>query len=137
MTSVIRRPSGTFIPDVMDLFDTTWPFSTNRHPVHVEDFLDDGSYVVRAELPGLDADKDIEVSASENTLTISAKREEHKHDRHHSEFRCGSFSRSVTLPAGADAETISAKYDRGILEIRVPISEPVQDRKIRIEVPTE
>lgn len=115
MTSIIRRPSGTFIPDVMDLFDAAWLFSTNRHPVHVEDFLDDGSYVVRAELPGLGVDKDIEASASENTLTISAKREEHKHDRHHSEFRYGSFSRSVTLPAGAGTETISAKHDRGVL----------------------
>ncbi|HEX6343280.1 Hsp20/alpha crystallin family protein [Umezawaea sp.] len=137
MTSIIRRPTSTFIPDVVDLFDAAWPFSANRHPVHVEDFVDDGSYVVRAELPGLDADKDIEVSASKNTLTISAKREERKHDRHHSEFRYGSFSRSVTLPAGTDTETISAKYDRGVLEIRVPISEPEQDRKIRIEVPAE
>ena len=137
MTAIIRRPSSTLIPDVMELFDAAWPFTTNRHPVHVEDFVDEGAYVVRAELPGLDADKDIEVSASDNTLTISAKREEHKHDQHHSEFRYGSFSRAIRLPAGADAEAISAKYDRGILEIRVPVSEPAQDRKIRVDVPAE
>ena len=137
MTSIVRRPSGTLFPDVMDLFDAAWPFATNRHPVHVEDFVDDGTYVVRAELPGLDAEKDIEVSASDNRLTISARREESKHDRHHTEFRYGSFSRVITLPAGANTEAISAKYDRGILEIRVPVSEPVQHRKIRVDVPAE
>jgi len=137
MTSIIRRPSGTLIPDVMDIFEAAWPFTANRHPVHVEDFVEDGTYVVRAELPGLDADKDIEVSASDNRLTIAAKREEHKHDRHHTEFRYGSFSRVVPLPVGADPEAISAKYDRGILEVRVPVNEPVPDRKIRVDVPAE
>ena len=136
MTTVERRPAGGLIPDVLGLFEGAWPFGP-RHSVQVEDFVEDGAYVLRAELPGLDAESDIEVSATGDRLTIAAKREQETHEQHRSEFHYGSFSRTVVLPKGADAESISATYRKGILEVRVPVTEVPGERKIRVDAPKE
>jgi HSP20 family protein len=92
--------------------------------IRVEDVLTDTQYLVRAELPGLQPDKDIQVSVDEGVLTIRAEREEQVQTRGRSEFRYGLLQRSVRLPAGADAEHITARYDGGILEVTVPLSAP-------------
>lgn len=136
MTSLARRPVGALIPDLWDMFETSWPFST-RHPIHIEDFVEEGAYVVRAELPGLDATKDIDVSAANGVLTITAKREETTKEQHRTEFHYGSFTRAVTLPTGVDAEKISAKYEKGILEVRIPLAAVPEERKIAIDVQPE
>lgn len=91
--------------------------------VRVEDFERDGTYVVRAELPGVDPDKDIEVSVEGEYLTIHGERREETREKNRSEFRCGSFSRSLRMPAGADASSVQATYRDGILEVVVPLGE--------------
>lgn len=91
--------------------------------VRVEDFERDGSYVVRAELPGVDPDKDIEVSVEGDYLTIHGERREEVREKNRSEFRYGSFSRSLRMPAGADASSVQATYRDGILEVVVPLGE--------------
>lgn len=91
--------------------------------VRVEDFVEDGSYVLRAEVPGLDPEKDVEVTVQGDVLTISGERREEKKDRNHQEFHYGSFRRSVTLPPGADADAVEASYTDGVLEVKVPIAE--------------
>lgn len=133
MSSLVRRPGSTLLPDLWEMFDAGWPFGT-RHPVHIEDFVEEGAYVVRAELPGLDAAKDIDVSATDGTLTITAQREETKKEQQRSEFRYGSFTRTVSLPSGADTSKISAEYKKGVLEVRVPIAAPPEEHKIQIDV---
>lgn len=86
---------------------------------------DDGTMVVRAELPGIDPAEDVTVAIDDNRLTISGERREQTEtdDKHgyHSEFRYGSFSRSIGLPVGARTDDVVASYRDGILEIRVPI----------------
>jgi len=76
----------------------------------VEQFQDGNTLVVRAEVPGIDPDKDVDVSVSDGMLHIRAEREEkseHKSKNgYRSEFRYGSFSRSVALPAGAKKRTL-------------------------------
>jgi len=95
-------------------------FGSNQ-TFRVEDYTDNGTYMIRAELPGIDPDQDVEVTVDAGTLTIRAeRREESKQDRH-SEFRYGSLTRSVSLPDGADVDKITAKYDKGILEVTVPV----------------
>ena len=89
--------------------------------VRVEDFVEDGRYVLRAEMPGLDPEKDVEVTVQGDVLTISGERREEKKDRHHQEFHYGSFTRSVTLPTGADPDAVEASYTDGVLEVRVPM----------------
>ena len=92
--------------------------------IKVEQFVDGTTLVVRAEVPGIDPDKDVDVSVSEGMLHIRAEREEkteHKSkDGYRSEFRYGSFSRSVALPPGAKEEDITATYKDGVLEVRAP-----------------
>ena len=89
--------------------------------MRVEDYVKDGRYVVRAELPGLDPEKELSVIVSNGILTIRADREEKTEDKHRSEFRYGSFIRHMTLPAGADENHIQASYDQGILEIAIEL----------------
>lgn len=106
----------------------------------VEQFQDGSTLVVRAEVPGIDPDKDVDVSVSDGMLHIRAEREEkseHKSKNgYRSEFRYGSFSRSVALPAGAKEEDITATYKDGVLEVRAPapVTAPAEaSKKIRVD----
>jgi HSP20 family protein len=96
-------------------------------PIRVEDFREKDKYVLRAELPGVDPEREVKVNVDRGVLTVEAQRSEEKHERHRSEFRYGALRRSVTLPATADEERISARYDKGILEISVPLREPERE----------
>lgn len=100
-------------------------------PMRVEQFHEGEDLVIRAELPGVDPDRDVEISIEGRQLTIDATREERTEteDGHRSEFRYGKFHRSMTLPTGADAEHVVASYTDGILEVRVPIHQPVDTTK--------
>jgi HSP20 family protein len=137
MAGVARRSSSARIPDMFDWLESPWtsflPFGA-AHAFRVEDYTEDGRYVVRAELPGLDSEKDVEVTVEAGILTIRAERGEEKKDAHRSEFRYGSLSRSVTLPAGADIDKITATYDKGILEVTVPMAGKAKPEARRITV---
>jgi HSP20 family protein len=95
------------------------------NPLHLEEFIEDGICVIRAELPGIDPDKDVDVTVEDGMLTIKAHREERKEekrpDAYRSEFRYGSFRRSVRLPEGVTEADVKASYRDGILEVRVPV----------------
>jgi len=108
--------------------------------IKIEQFQEGNTLVVRAEVPGIDPDKDVDVSVSEGVLNISVEREEkseHKNKNgYRSEFRYGSSTRSIVLPAGAKEEDITATYKDGVLEVRAPAPEtaPVETtKKIRID----
>lgn len=108
--------------DVTDWFDVGFP-----HPlpaIRFEDKLSDQEYVLRAELPGLDADKDVRITAEHGVLTVRAERQEEDKGLDRTEFRYGAFQRSVRLPANADETAIKASYRKGILEIVVPLTTP-------------
>jgi HSP20 family molecular chaperone IbpA len=116
--------------DVFDWLESPWTMlhPGTGHPMRMEDYVKDGTYVVRAELPGVDPEKDIEVTVSEGVLTISAPRQEETEGKHRSEFRYGAFARSVTLPKGADEDHIQALYDRGVLEITVTLKHQAAEK---------
>ena len=108
--------------------------------IKVEQFQDGSTLVVRAEMPGIDPDRDVDVSVHDGMLHIKAVREEKSEHTsktgYRSEFRYGSFSRSITLPAGAREEDITATYKDGVLEVRAPAPAPAaaeSTRKIRID----
>ncbi|MQA79644.1 MAG: Hsp20 family protein [Streptosporangiales bacterium] len=120
MTTLERRSTHGILPDLADWLEA--PFGMFRSPSHmirVEDYLDDGKYVIRAELPGVDPEKDVDITISGNVLQIQAEREETRKEHNRSEFHYGSFVRSMPLPAGANVKHVSAKFDNGILEITV------------------
>lgn len=100
--------------------------------VRVEEFERGGAYVVRAELPGVDPDRDIEVTLEGDYLTIHGERREEVRERNRSEFRYGAFSRSLRLPAGAEAASIQATYRDGILEVVVPLGEERRQTQVPV-----
>lgn len=93
--------------------------------IRVDEYVDDRTLVVRAELPGVDPEKDIEVSVADAVLHLRAERCEKGHhsdkDPAHSVLRYGSFKRNVPLPEGVRDEDINASYNDGVLEVRTPI----------------
>lgn len=118
--SIVRRPQGPFT-DLMDWLDGEVRRVGVAPAVPVEDFVEDGQYVVRAELPGVDPDKDVTVTVESDVLTIHGERHEEKKDKNLQEHRYGSFTRKVRVPAGTDASEVKATYTNGILEVRVPV----------------
>jgi HSP20 family protein len=141
MTSLTRRRPTTSFTDLLDWFET-WPPVTEwrhegTHAVRVEDRMEEGRYVLRAELPGIDPEKDVTVSVTDRVLTIRAERREETRTDGRSEFQYGSFERRLTLPANALVDTLSARYEDGILEVTVPLAEDAeQPRVIPVERPT-
>ena len=112
------------------------PFSGGQL-MRVEDYVSEEQYVVRAELPGIDPEKDVEITVDDGVLTVKAERREEKKESGRSEFRYGSFTRSVTLPSGADQENVAASYRDGILEVRTPIKEATKAEPKRIAIAKE
>ena len=90
----------------------------------VDEFVEDGTIVVRAELPGIDPDKDLEVEVADDVLRLSAER--HRDEEFaarsfvHRELRRGSVRRVLPVPPGTRADTVRATYRDGVLEVRVP-----------------
>lgn len=124
MSTLTRRE----VRPLLDLFDWVEAPMTMFRPwmgqgIRMEDFVKDGHYVVRAELPGLDPEKELDVTVTDGILSIKAERHEEEIDKAHSEFRYGLFNRRVVLPAAADPEHIQASYDKGILEVVVDLKE--------------
>jgi HSP20 family molecular chaperone IbpA len=110
--------------------------SDDDRAVRVEERVVENRYVVRAELPGLDPATDIEVTVADGVLHIRGERSAEHTDAHHSEFRYGEFSRSVTLPPGAKEDDVTATYHDGILEVSVGLSdEPPTSRRIPVARP--
>jgi HSP20 family protein len=133
MNTLTRRDYRGPFGDMFDWLEAPWTLlrPTSGHLMRVEDFVRDGSYVIRAELPGIDPEKDVEVTVADGLLTIKAERREEVADKHHSEFHYGTFSRSVTLPAGADEEHVEAIYGHGILEITVRVGKDAAEKTMR------
>lgn len=133
MATLVRPGQRGMLPELFDWLES--PFTTLRpQMIRLEEFTEEGRYVLRAELPGIDPEKDVEVSVSDGVLIIHGERKEEEKEGRRTEFRYGSFTRSVTLPAGADEYDITAVYDKGVLEITVGLKEPTEiDHKIKIE----
>jgi HSP20 family protein len=111
---------------------------TLRRWMPAMDLVETGDhFVLRADLPGM-SEKDVNIEVEERVLTVSGERKaeqsENKDGYHRVERAFGSFSRSLTLPEGVDAEAVSASFDKGVLEVRIPKPEERKPRKISIGV---
>lgn len=96
----------------------------------------DEELFVRAELPGVEK-KDLDVSLSDNMLTIkgsmSREEKEEKGDYYRCEISRGTFARSVTLPCNVDASKIKAALKDGVLEITLPKAEQSKRQSIDVQ----
>ena len=93
-------------------------------------------YEVAAELPGIEPD-DVSVELRDGALWVSGKKEEEKEEKgktfHRIERRHGEFRRVVHLPGAVNEDQVEAKFDKGVLTIRVPKSEAAKTRQIPIK----
>jgi HSP20 family protein len=127
--SLIRRTrSVADWPDIMGRPLFEWPEPWKEMfdaDLKIEEYRDGDTVVVRAELPGVDPDDGIDVAVDDHMLHLRAeRRSESKTEEangYRSEFRYGSFSRTVPLPTGAREADVTATYVDGILEIKIPV----------------
>lgn len=101
----------------------------------VDIYEGEGSYVVTAEIPGVDK-KDIEIDVKDRILTLKGERttdtkvdEDHyyRRERHH-----GRFERTFSLPADVDADKIDASFKDGVLKIEIPKPEEKKPKQITV-----
>jgi HSP20 family protein len=141
-----RAPVTWF--DQMDRLFDEWlrrePFARERESaaeiIRVDERLDGDARIIRAELPGIDPAKDVELTVADGMLRITAERrsEVSSEDRDKGylrrELRYGSYARALPLPEGVEADDISASYRDGILEIRVPNPKAVAPEPKKIAI---
>jgi len=151
MPGLMRREPRGQPADIFGRFDRLFdewaritPFRSAPFPhwwgvedlIRVEEYREDGTLVIRADLPGIDPDADVELTVSDGMLRIEAERreEEKKEGKGYmrQELRYGSLSRSLPLPEGVTEADIAATYKDGVLEIRVPEPKRGPARKIAI-----
>lgn len=93
------------------------------------------NYEITADLPGLTQD-DVSIEVEDNVLTISGERKQQSEQKQGNFYRAerayGSFSRSITLPQGVDADAIKASFENGVLRLEVP--KPPQQRPRRVQI---
>ena len=100
------------------------------------DVWETGSDVVYAfDLPGIPEDA-ITIEVKDDTLTVSAEREKNEEATddgfYRYERRFGTYARAVGLPKGVDQDRISASYEHGVLEVRVPKPDEAKPRTISL-----
>lgn len=110
-------------PSLLDSMERMFESTDTPSPTRVEEVIDGKNLMVRAEIPGVDPDKDVEITMADGFLHIHAERrekEEHKDNGNfRSEFRYGSFSRNIPLPDGVKEADIKASYTNGVLHPRM------------------
>lgn len=117
--------------------DTIRPAMFAGVELRVEEKMVDGNLVVRIEAPGINPDKDCEITVRDGMLHVTAERRQEERTEEEgwfrSEFRYGSFHRSISLPAGASAEDVKATYHDGIVELVIPVSKESPTQKVAIQ----
>lgn len=101
----------------------------------IDAFTTDEGLVVRMELPGMRPD-DVDIAVQDGVLTVSGERFDDTEVKEDAWLRrerfLGKFERSFTLPEGTDADAITASFDNGLLELRIPHPPEQQPRRVKI-----
>lgn len=132
-TTLARWRTNGFLP-----IDVNTLLAAITSEIRIEQLLADGRFRVRAEIPGVDIGKDVELTVLDGVLRIEVERleETERPEKSHTEFRYGKFTRTVALPPGVREETGKATYLNGILEIEFALgADRETGRHIAIEVP--
>src|SRR3954464_14212231 len=136
--TTLQNEMNRLFGSVMDTPPQQSNGGTLRRWMPAMDLVETGDhFVLRADLPGM-SESDVNIEVEDRVLTISGERKaeqtENKDGYHRVERAFGAFSRSLTLPEGVDAESVSASFDRGVLEVHIPKPEERKPRKISIGV---
>ncbi len=115
-----------------------WPrLWSGEWTVPVDVFQTDDHVVLKASVPGI-RPEDLDISITGNTVTIKGEVKGEEEVKEENvllrERRYGSFSRTITLPEGVDADRGEANYEHGVLTIRFPKREEVRPKSLKIHV---
>ncbi len=101
-------------------------------------YYNDKEVIATIELPGLISKDDVEITATEDSLSVHGEihrsEKAEKQSYHRTERFYGNFARTVTLPVKVQPEKATASYKNGILEIRLPTTERQRQRQVMIEL---
>ncbi len=135
--ALIMRPEP-FARDIDRLFSSLFgPGDTEQQRfVPAMDLVEEGDhYVLRADLPGL-SEEDVSIEIQEDNLTIAGERRQEERTERTGYSRVersyGRFSRSLSLPQGTNPDAVTAAFEKGVLEVRIPKPEERKPRKITI-----
>jgi HSP20 family protein len=96
----------------------------------------DREVMVRAEVPGIDA-KELDISITGTTLTISGQKEEQEEQKGEDYYQCerrfGSFRRLIDLPETIDPDKVTAESDNGVVTIHVAKKPDIRSKKVEIK----
>lgn len=131
------EPMGmrTLRDQINRMFEDVMGPSLNMGLPAVDVYQRENEVVVEAELPGLDL-KDVEVSATEDTITLRGEsrfeREVEEGNFFRSERRFGAINRTVQLPTSINPEQTKASFRNGVLTIHAPVAEGVKPKRVQI-----
>lgn len=131
-----QRISDWFdMPDLARWFDRVGRFDEF---IRIEESLSNGSLVVKAELPGIDPERDVDITVADGLLTMRAERRDDSvteaSGRRRTEFRYGSFTRTIAVPKDVKTTDITATYHDGILIVTVPVPAGKPPKAARVPV---
>jgi HSP20 family protein len=135
--ALIVRPQP-FTREVDRLFDAFFGGEgESRRWVPAMDVWEDGDhFVLKADLPGVSED-DVSIEVQDGTLTVSGERKHEERTEGAGWYRyersSGTFSRSLTLPEGVNADGIEAESAAGVLTVRIPKPEERKPRRVEIK----
>ena len=133
--ALLMKPEP-FSSDLNRLFNTLFDEGRQQRWVPAMDLVEsDDHFLLKADLPGLGHD-DVAIEIRDNTLTISGERKSEYERRERGWYRVerstGAFSRSLALPEGVDPDGVTAEFDKGVLEVRIPKPEQKKPRRVQI-----
>jgi HSP20 family protein len=133
--TLLMKPEP-FSSDFNRLFNTLFDETRSQRWVPPMDLVEaDDHFLLKADLPGLGED-DVSIELRDNALTISGERKSEHEARERGWYRVeratGRFSRSLSLPDGIDPDAVTASFDKGVLEVRIPKPEAKKPRRIAI-----
>jgi HSP20 family protein len=135
--SIIRRHPLADFSELREWLDQAFAGSGESWNPRIDVVKKEGELVLKADLPGVKPDE-INVEVEDGVLTVSGEHEEkteEKKERYlRRERRYGSFSRSMALPEGVEADDIEANTVDGVLELRIPLPKPEEKPKQTVKV---
>jgi len=147
MTNIVRWDPFSDIRTTMDrLFDEgfsrPWRFMTPSDyeagfPLEIAET--DDAVEVKASMPGV-RPEDVDITVANDVLTIKAEHREETEDKkreyYRREIRYGAFHRALSLPVSVDADKAEARFENGMLHLKLPKAEALRPKQIKVAGPT-
>ena len=126
-------PDFDFTTELDDLFSSMFSTSARESWLpSVESYAKDGKLELRVDLPGVDP-KEVEISLDGSELVIRGERKSEREEKDgYREVRYGKFERRFTVPKGIDAEKAEARYENGVLSLKLPLPEAPKAKRITV-----